>query len=1335
MIIIPFLNWFFKRFSEVTGSIYHCYSTAEVSAPEGIAGGITGIVQLGSEVGYSWASGAVSVSYGANAGGIAGSCYGTVTTCAALNISVRASSYAGRVVGNGIGSWTSNIAFYDMGTDGGAAFPNEKTLTGRDGQSIIGSFIEANGTLGLSVFENPSIWTSEDGRLPGLFGQTVEIPTYLSKMPFGGAGTEIDPYIIKTAAQLARLAELVNGDSTDEFYAPFLWKNKHYRLDADIDLSSYGTSFNGGKGWIPIGGGTTATAFRGVFDGNNHKITNLYINTTETNNGLFGYITSTYNVIGTVKDLSVEVSITGGSNSGGIAGYISGNSSTQISKIVGCSVYGTVKADSYAGGIAGRVASNSTVSNCFSTASISVTGNGTGNNVGGIAGGVNVSDTSIIENCWSTGSVIGSQYVGGIAGNVGNNAIIRNSAALNVNVTGAVDVGRVMGVKGTANTMSNNIAFVDMDVTENGSPKSITSNLTGIDGLNQTAEAINLNTSFILSNRFTPANGWTLEDYRLPGLFGKTMAMPVHLRVDDVCYHDYASAEDCTICDDCDESNGGSHDFSGSWQTNATNHWKKCTDCTETAQSDSHSPNNQAAVNTNCTLDLKCDCGYVITAGNTSHTAVNQAAVNANCTNDLVCDCGTVMTAGNASHTLTDDIQISNPAYHDFKCTNCTVRGSWQQHSANNLSALDDDCTAELVCDCGYTWILNDNHSFSGGKQSQGESGHDFKCTDCTTRGGLTAHTATNQGAVNAVCTIDLECDCGYVMEEGNAKHTFTADCQNQGSSGHDFKCTDCTIRGGLTAHTAINQGEVNANCKLNLECVCSYVITAGNANHATHTSYNGNCNTAVACGNNDACTHVVLTAQTGHTGTAGDDCTVEVICTRNGCTKVAIAAQTGHIGTAGNDCTQAVACTRTSCTQTAIAASGGHNWDDGTPEGGKVCGDTADMIHNCTVTACIQTNTVVGELIEHTYGNWISSNNATCTADGTERRICSRSGCPTPIDSRTETGTMLEHTPKATDCTACDNCSATLGSHATHTSYNGNCNTAVACGNNGTCTNVVLAAQTGHTGTVGNDCTKAVQCTRNGCTEIAIAAQASHAGTPTNDCTQAVTCTRASCTQTAIAASGGHNWDDGTPESGKVCGDTADITYNCTVSTCTQENRVFGAVITHSYSAWVSDKNATCTADGTKTRVCTRTGCSDYDGEKSQTQPDTDSALGHKPKTSNCLECQSCAAVLERSCTVTPCGEHRLLEVIKVKEDDYIELRNNTDKNISTKGLYLTDENGELLKWQIPLMIIRPGGVLKVGGSDYSGGNLINNRMRTNFNMSGVTSVYLSNAIGDIVG
>ena len=81
-----------------------------------------------------------------------------------------------------------------------------------------------------------------------------------------GVGTEDDPYLISTSQHLVELAEEVNNgtDFHDEFFS----------LTNDIDLSDVcGNSLGN---WAPIG--SVNNYFDGTFLGNNHTISNLYIN-------------------------------------------------------------------------------------------------------------------------------------------------------------------------------------------------------------------------------------------------------------------------------------------------------------------------------------------------------------------------------------------------------------------------------------------------------------------------------------------------------------------------------------------------------------------------------------------------------------------------------------------------------------------------------------------------------------------------------------------------------------------------------------------------------------------------------------------------------------------------------------------------------------------------------------------------------------------------------------------------------------------------------------------------------------------------------------------------
>lgn len=203
--------------------------------------------------------------------------------------------------------------------------------------------IQADGTVG-GHFADTSIWTIENGKLPILATIPVDVqdaalPPYLAgggSFHFLGAGTYSDPYQIGTAAQLTKLAELVNAGDTN-------YNDKHYKLTAGISLSTYGRNWNSGKGWIPIGT-DDVNGFKGSFDGNGKKITGLYINRTKDYIGLFGYLDG-----GMVQDLGLEeVGIAGAFYVGGVAGAAYGS-------VTNCYTTGAVNGGLGIGGVAGFV--------------------------------------------------------------------------------------------------------------------------------------------------------------------------------------------------------------------------------------------------------------------------------------------------------------------------------------------------------------------------------------------------------------------------------------------------------------------------------------------------------------------------------------------------------------------------------------------------------------------------------------------------------------------------------------------------------------------------------------------------------------------------------------------------------------------------------------------------------------------------------------------------------------------------------------------------------------------------------------------------------------------
>ena len=332
--------------------------------------------------------------------------------------------------------------------------------------------------------------------------------TSIFAQTFSGSGTESDPYMITSAEELALLSDLMY----DTGYAA-----AYYELANDIDLSEYGEEYNYGRGWLPIG--HPSQPFKGVFNGNGKVITGLYTNTTQDYIGLFGYVEG-----GTIENIGLEnVNITGNWLVGGIAGSCSGNGVSATGTISRCYVTGTVTGNWYnypeVGGIAGQVVFGS-VAHCYSTATVT----GAGTNVGGIAGQVNAS--SSVTLCYSTGVISGTDWVGGIASDVSNSSILSDCIALNPKITTTgTHFGRITSWVSDA-SLSGNLAFNGM-LNPSGDTEWYNIAPDNLDGANISGSAILADGT--LGGKFTSADGWTTEDGKLPGLFGKTLDMPEHL--------------------------------------------------------------------------------------------------------------------------------------------------------------------------------------------------------------------------------------------------------------------------------------------------------------------------------------------------------------------------------------------------------------------------------------------------------------------------------------------------------------------------------------------------------------------------------------------------------------------------------------------------------------------------------------------------------------------------------------------------------------------------------------------------------------------------------------
>ena len=240
---------------------------------------------------------------------------------------------------------------------------------------------------------------SVDGYVPshdyvsGLTKVNEEVNIYYSKLSvwdgtsvsssLAGSGTESDPYLIQSAADLAYVRQ------------KFDFNGKYLKMTVSVDVNNANFMIK----W-----------FSGHFDGNNCAVRNLNIQTSTANTGFFNQISGgnslkNLNVYGSVKS-----TVTGESKLAGIVGYLGGSISNCTNY---ANIYGNTDSSQYdgnVGGVAGSVTKNCPIfSDCVNYGNIY----GRGWNYGGVVG---ISSTTI-KNCKNFGDVHTlTDAVGGIAG-------------------------------------------------------------------------------------------------------------------------------------------------------------------------------------------------------------------------------------------------------------------------------------------------------------------------------------------------------------------------------------------------------------------------------------------------------------------------------------------------------------------------------------------------------------------------------------------------------------------------------------------------------------------------------------------------------------------------------------------------------------------------------------------------------------------------------------------------------------------------------------------------------------------------------------------------------
>ena len=231
------------------------------------------------------------------------------------------------------------------------------------------------------------------------------------KMLADGVAFENGEYLLLDSKGLYWFADQVN-------VAKNAFNGKTVKLAADIDLAN--------AAWTPVGQ-TGATTFNGVFDGQNHTIYNLNVNSeaqtgAHYSSGLFGWVESHTAGHGHIKNVKISGAVVNGHhNCGALVGYI-----TQETALVeNCHVTGATISCTYANGDAdgdkaGALIGNATVAtpvkDCTAANSTVSAGRDAGQVIG--AGkeanvtGCSATEVAVSANGTSTGKNVRNEVIG-----------------------------------------------------------------------------------------------------------------------------------------------------------------------------------------------------------------------------------------------------------------------------------------------------------------------------------------------------------------------------------------------------------------------------------------------------------------------------------------------------------------------------------------------------------------------------------------------------------------------------------------------------------------------------------------------------------------------------------------------------------------------------------------------------------------------------------------------------------------------------------------------------------------------------------------------------------
>ena len=396
------------------GSITDSYANAVVAATQGVNAG--NLEMEGGLVGTN--SGTISQSYSAGSttfgiqsidvGGFVGNNTGSISDSYSVVNYLGTNGFLDNI-GSFAGLNSGNIA-----TSYGAGSVPAVTGDNANIAGFIGDY--TGGTLSNDFFDTTSTGISHSvgcGNVANCAGVTGDITATLqSASTYTGwnitstPGTTTAPnatwYIIPGETRPILLSEWSTTISTPhQLQLIAAAPDASYTLSANLNLSGTDTasdiwatsttsSVTTGQGFVPI-------TFGGTLNGNGYTISDLLLNSSGSDVGLFGVNN------GSVSNLSLfSTSILGtGTDVGSIAGINNGTINSSYTS-------GTIAGLNSVGGIAGL--NNNLIENSYNTGT--VTGSTGSSNIGGLVG----NNSGTISDAYSTGVVSGTSNTGGLAG-------------------------------------------------------------------------------------------------------------------------------------------------------------------------------------------------------------------------------------------------------------------------------------------------------------------------------------------------------------------------------------------------------------------------------------------------------------------------------------------------------------------------------------------------------------------------------------------------------------------------------------------------------------------------------------------------------------------------------------------------------------------------------------------------------------------------------------------------------------------------------------------------------------------------------------------------------